>query len=147
MRPQWEIKGDKRLMIVEEGADGGCGYAFISDSKRLSEAAQAVWSLGGGWDHVSISFSNRTPTWAEMCRAKEIFFGADEWVVQYHPAEDEYVNCHPYCLHLWRPQAESLPTPPSWMVGPRKGQSLKSAYAEAERALRAYEDAERRGKE
>jgi hypothetical protein len=28
----------------------------------------------------------------------------------------EHINCHPYCLHLWRPHNVEIPRPPSWMV-------------------------------
>lgn len=31
-----------------------------------------IVSCGGGWDHVSVSFKNRTPTWKEMCAAKDV---------------------------------------------------------------------------
>lgn len=31
---------------------------------------------------------------------------------QLHPAKSEYVNIHPYCLHLWRPLEREIPMPP-----------------------------------
>lgn len=83
------------------------------------ESLFVVISDGIGWDHVSVSHRGRTPTWQEMCFVKDAFFGFDDWVVQYHPAIADYVNCHPYCLHLWRPQNADLPKPPSWLVGPK----------------------------
>ncbi len=72
------------------------------------------------WDHVSVSLQNRCPNWPEMCHIKDVFFDDDEAVVQYHPPRSEYVNCHPYCLHLWKPLNEKLPLPPRIMVGPDK---------------------------
>jgi len=42
---------------------------------------------------------------------------ASDCVVQYHPPRSEYVNNHPFCLHLWRPAGLDLPLPPAWMVG------------------------------
>lgn len=77
-----------------------------------------VASTGGGWDHVSVSPKNlkRCPTWEEMCEIKKMFFKPDEMVIEYHPASADYVNIHPYCLHLWRPQRETVPAPPIWMV-------------------------------
>jgi hypothetical protein len=75
---------------------------------------------GGGWDHVSVQVleGKRTPTWAEMCWVKDTFFYAHEAVMQLHPPQAEYVNNHPYVLHLWRPQdakqvefVKSLSTP------------------------------------
>ncbi len=79
-----------------------------------------IASTGGGWDHVSVSpGSSRKkgiPTWEEMCAIKDMFFEAEETVVQYHPAKSRYINMREDCLHLWRPTAEELPTPPLYMV-------------------------------
>lgn len=74
-----------------------------------------------GWQHVSVSRVDRPPTWGEMCEVKALFFDDEETVVQYHPARSVYVNFHPNCLHMWRPLGEPLPTPPTWMIGPRLG--------------------------
>lgn len=72
-----------------------------------------IASNGGGWEHVSVSKTNRKiPTWEEMCKIKDMFFEEDETVVQYHPKKSEYVNRCECCLHLWRPLKEVLPTPP-----------------------------------
>ena len=46
-----------------------------------------------------------------------MFFRKEEACVQYHPAESEYVDNVKNCLHIWRPTAEELPTPPAYMVG------------------------------
>lgn len=72
-----------------------------------------------GWDHVSVSLPDRCPTWQEMCAVKELFFRDDEVVMQLHPAKANYVNCHPNCLHLWRPQApeEYAPVCQRWLRG------------------------------
>ena len=77
-----------------------------------------IASRGEGWDHVSVSLADRCPTWEEMCRVKNAFFYPSECVIQYHPAIEEYVNYHPFCLHLWRPQNVSVPFPPKQLVGP-----------------------------
>jgi len=55
-----------------------------------------------GWDHVSVSLPKRCPNWPEMCKVKNLFWAPEETVVQFHPAEQNYVNEMPYCLHLWR---------------------------------------------
>ncbi|MCR4532718.1 hypothetical protein NUV62_17465 [Acinetobacter venetianus] len=70
-----------------------------------------------GWEHVSVSLPARCPTWEEMCFIKSLFWGEDDCVIQYHPPKSDYVNNHQYCLHMWRPIEQSLPTPPSFMVG------------------------------
>jgi hypothetical protein len=37
--------------------------------------------------------------------------------MQLHVAVKEHINCHPYCLHIWRPHDQVIPLPPSIMVG------------------------------
>ena len=75
-----------------------------------------IFSWGGGWEHVSVSHQNRVPTWEEMCMVKDIFFYDEEAVIQYHPSKSQYVNKHPYTLHLWRPTGIKLPMPPKEFV-------------------------------
>lgn len=75
------------------------------------------------WEHVSVSVgpigkeATRCPTWEEMCYIKNLFWGPDETVIQFHPPESEYVNNHQFCLHLWRHTKIEIPTPPSITVG------------------------------
>lgn len=78
---------------------------------------KVIASNGGGWEHVSVSCESKVPTWDIMCQIKDMFFKEDEVVMQLHPAKDEYINNHPNCLHLWRPINQTIPTPPSIMVG------------------------------
>ncbi len=68
------------------------------------------------WDHVSVSLPDRCPTWSEMCAIKEMFFERWEPAMQLHPVKD-YVNNHPFCLHLWRPLDAEIPLPAAEMVG------------------------------
>lgn len=74
-----------------------CG-AFKDGSLRI------IVSDGGGWDHVSVSRPDRTPTWEEMDRVKRLCFRDDEVVMQLHVNDGRKVNVHDHCLHLWRPQ-------------------------------------------
>ena len=78
-----------------------------------------IASDGEGWEHVSVSCEKRNPNWDEMCFVKNLFWGEDETVLQFHPPKSEYVNFHPYCLHLWKPVGQDLLLPPSILVGPR----------------------------
>lgn len=78
---------------------------------------KVLFSNGAGWEHVSVSLPLRCPTWQEMCFFKDLFWDEDETVVQYHPPKAEYINCHPYCLHLWKPFAMQLPRPTPDLVG------------------------------
>ncbi len=108
------LREEKRLTIYESGIDGGWGYVTLH--KYANIIPKVIFSTGGGWDHVSVSFENRCPKWEEMCRIKNIFFYPDECVIQYHPPNGDYINQHPYVLHLWRPQSEAIPMPPKVMV-------------------------------
>ena len=71
------------------------------------------------WEHVSVSLSNRCPTWDEMCKIKDLFWGEEETVIQFHPPHSEYVNQHKYCLHLWREIEGVINLPPTFLVGRR----------------------------
>ena len=76
-----------------------------------------IASNGDGWDHVSVSVSNRCPNWAEMEHVKRAFFKDDETAMQLHVPPDDHVNLHPHCLHLWRPNdSRSIPRPPAILV-------------------------------
>jgi len=73
-----------------------------------------IASNGEGWEHVSVTIngdSTATPDWEHMCYIKELFWEDEDTVVQYHPPKSEYVNCHPGCLHLWRPTGGPMPIP------------------------------------
>jgi len=74
-----------------------------------------------GWDHVSVSRQNRPPNWTEMSFVKRLFFKEGETAMQLHVPVEDHVNCHPNCLHLWRPHDQEIPRPPSIMVGAPNG--------------------------
>jgi hypothetical protein len=80
---------------------------------------KVIASDGMGWQHVSVSIhgSEMTPSWGVMCKVKDLFWGDDDWVVQFHPAKSEYVNNHNGCLHLWKPVGVAFPKPDSILVG------------------------------
>jgi len=68
------------------------------------------------WEHVSVSVAGRCPTWPEMCFVKSLFWDAEDCAMQLHVPESEWVNLHPYVLHLWRPIGVELPRPLQIMV-------------------------------
>lgn len=76
-------------------------------------------STGEGWDHVSVSLDTRCPSWLEMEHVARMFFRDDETAMQLHVPAADHVDCHPYCLHWWRPQDQPIPRPPQWLVGPK----------------------------
>ena len=96
--------------------DHTCGVFSVPsliDGREMSVIA----SSGAGWDHVSVSRTNRCPNWPELSNIKRLFFEDHETVMQLHVPSSEHINNHPYCLHLWRPHNVEIPRPPSWMVG------------------------------
>jgi hypothetical protein len=99
--------------------DGNCG-AFVVQHAGVSLFVIASDGLDlpvpHQWEHVSVSTRERTPTWQEMCAVKQIFWDAEDVVLQLHPARSQYVNDHPYVLHLWRSVNCRQPLPPMLLV-------------------------------
>lgn len=92
-------------------------------STRKSRELFVIASDGMGWEHVSVHVWDgekealRLPMWDEMCYVKDLFWDAEDVVIQYHPRKSEYVKTHPFVLHLWRPVDQAIPTPPPILVG------------------------------
>ena len=118
MRTSKQILSNKQLSIVEFGVDGIHGFYHDPITNR---SWQFVFSWGGGWEHLSVSSPNKTPSWDLMCKLKEIFWRDTEACVEYHPKKKDYINFHSHCLHIWRPLNEKLPIPPRVFVGIKTG--------------------------
>jgi hypothetical protein len=98
------------MASYEENGNNGMFVVTLRNNQKVNVIA----SDGLGWEHVSVSRSDRTPTWDEMCQIKDLFWNSEDCVVQYHPPKSDYVNVHNHCLHLWR--TDGIPTPPTFMV-------------------------------
>lgn len=121
MRPLTVLKQCPCITISAGGRAHDDGFqGFFKTKKNSALCIVASWGLD--WDHVSVSTPTRCPTWDEMCQVKDVFFDPSEVVMQLHPAKSEYVNHHPFCLHLWKPQKMVVPQPPSHFVGPRSSE-------------------------
>lgn len=110
---------EKMRQLHWELRDGFSGVGTFEGwfaCRRNGAVLRMKSAIGDGWEHVSVSLVNRCPTWDEMCFVKDLFWSPEETVVQYHPRASEYVNNHPYCLHLWRPIGVGLPLPPPGLV-------------------------------
>lgn len=104
-------------MFASSEADGFNGFFKLQVN---GETLRCIARDGYGWQHVSVSKPQNPrcpPRWDHMCAVKELFWGEDVWVVQFHPAKADYVNNHAGCLHLWRPTEQPLPTPPANLTG------------------------------
>ena len=95
--------------------------------KRHQQVLSVIVSASDGWEqagfdgvpfeHVSVSLKHRCPTWDEMHYCKMLFWEHEECVIQYHPPQSQYVNVHPYCLHLFKPVDFDFPIPPKGVIG------------------------------
>lgn len=87
----------------------------ISDNDRYDKDDER-------WRHLSISHCSRIPNYEEMKAARYCFFPGEAEVVQVFPPNDEFVNCHERCLHLWWSKDRRLVPPQTQSaVGPKGG--------------------------
>jgi len=100
------------------------GMFLIPPTARRSEAIRIIATDGRdpdepllAWEHVSVSLASRYPTWDEMCKVKDLFWEPEDCVIQLHPPRSQWINNHPYCLHLWRPLEFEIQLPPPITVG------------------------------
>lgn len=123
MKDITEIKQTSGIVIKKEKTNGLGGSYFIFEYRngtaKLKQQLNFIFSWACGFEHLSVSTPTRTPTWDEMCIMKDIFWKDDEVCMQLHPAKKNYVNNMKYCLHIWRPIKQEIPTPPNLMVGIR----------------------------
>jgi hypothetical protein len=109
--------------LASRRTDGNNG-AFVVHLKA-NLWAYCIASDGLGWEHVSVSLFKKTaarsiercPTWEEMCFIKDTFWDEEDCILQFHPPRSEYVNNHPFVLHLWRPTTKKIAVPESILVG------------------------------
>lgn len=127
----WPLLNRARIRTGPMASTDEYGFNGAFELCLTGQTVRIIASDGGGWQHVSVSLVGkyRTPCWGIMCQVKDMFWEPTDWVCQFHPAESEYVDIHPGCLHLWRPTMVEMPHPPSWMVGP-KGMQTPETEAE-----------------
>lgn len=110
--------GNNGAFHIESPEPGWQLFVIASDGSR-AEAEGAP--EGKDWEHVSVhawrAGKQRTPNWREMAFLKDLFWDAEDTVVQFHPPRSEYVNMHPYTLHLWRWKGGEFPRPHPTLVG------------------------------
>lgn len=131
----WKIPEKFRLksQFGLRGESYGAFQVPSPDKSRVTKTELLIIASDGmngvDWEHVSVrackningKWKDYLPTWEEMCFVKSLFWDDENVVMQLHPKKSEYVNNHPFVLHLWKPKSKEIPTPPSILVG------LKSA--------------------
>ncbi len=128
----FHVPEEKRVVRGELATDASYGnngkfIILASPLRNRPYKLTVIASDGHDWEkcgfplpafeHVSVSTAVRCPTWEEMCFVKGLFWDDDDVVMQLHPRKSDYVNMHPFCLHLWRPIGVEIPAPPSLTVG------------------------------
>lgn len=130
--PKWLEKC--RITKGPHASNSTYGFNGAFNIKVKRNLLHIICSDVYGWDHVSVSLQHRCPVWSEMCAIKDMFFDPDETVIQFHPKSSEYINNHPFCLHLWRKQNQEHELPPSWMIGvsnKQKQSTIRQSNAKA----------------
>ena len=111
----FQVPEHYRLTHLSDMSDGNNGAFRVAGPQARD--LYVIASDGLGWEHVSVSARKRCPTWEEMCFIKSLFWDDEDVVMQLHPKRSEYVNQHPFCLHLWKPTEAVIPTPNPILVG------------------------------
>jgi len=114
---------DKFRMEIPEACIAGKGvldlrYNGVFDLDINGVETHVIAGRGRGWEHVSVSCKDRTPTWEEMDTVKRMFFEDDEVVMQLHVARKDHINFFEHCLHMWKPLGtlRKIPLPPKDLV-------------------------------
>lgn len=121
MRPApWHHLDQWRVASSPRGADYGAFFVphLPTNVTLRIIAVGGDPVLGVHWEHVSVSLERRCPNWHEMEFACRLFWHEEECVMQLHPPRSEWVNHHPFCLHMWKPLGVQIPRPPMHLVGP-----------------------------
>lgn len=79
------------------------------DGIKYTQAATGLTVIVSGarelderrWLHMSLAHPERLPSWNELRDTKRWVLGARVKAVMVLPEETEYVNIHPFCLHLF----------------------------------------------
>lgn len=132
------INNFRRVDLYGDGFVGDeYNGAFIINKYKNGEFYLVIASNGLGWDHISVTLHKkngtnikRCPSFEEMQMVKEKIFTEEEVVFQLHPREEEYINTHPYCLHLWKPNNRSMIVPPLYSVN--DDEFIENTYFEHE---------------
>lgn len=94
----WEFVCPKGWVVIDRWGDGFAvrekdgGLRVLVDCEEKADRAQ--------WVHVSYSRKNWTPTHEDTVKVKQAFIG-DRYAYAVFPPQNEYVNIHAHCLHLW----------------------------------------------
>lgn len=94
--------------LVELCEDGAKYLKFSTHGKHKKQTRLMAAIISGNvelddkrWIHMSVSTLTRVPTWHELVEVKEWMLGPEAKAIQVIPPRSEYINIHPYTLHLF----------------------------------------------
>jgi hypothetical protein len=82
--------------------DDGDAQAIQHGPLRVLVSPHEDHAEDGQWRHVSVSCEDRLPTYEELGAVRELYFPADQTVLQVMPPASAWINEHAFCLHLWQ---------------------------------------------
>lgn len=81
---------------------GLLAYQHLLSALRVIETEEPVRMADGElWHHVSCSHQGHLPSFNELKLMKHCFVGDERTALQVFPPQAQYVNHHPFVLHLW----------------------------------------------
>ena len=106
-----QVQNAEKIRTMNLDMWGVTGFIKLRDCKNVMTFMATIDDENNGkkWEHVSVAYYGdlkKTPSWAEMCVVKEVFWSPEEEVHQIHPKESQYVHGFrgkDNILHLWRP--------------------------------------------
>ena len=109
---RWRVRTGK-LASDDSYGFNGCFLVPLE-----GELWHVILGDGMGFRHLSVTNAQKKilPSWTVLTRLRDAFFDDSSWVVQYLPPKDQYVDDHPFCLHLWESIDEPMPHPLIVMV-------------------------------
>ena len=111
---RWRIRAARPELpskIASDDSDGWNGHFLVPIE---GQTWCIVLSDREGWKHLAIFNATNLmiAPWSVMAMAKDLFYGDDEWAVQYYPPKDHAIGNSAFRLHLWSPLNETLAHPP-----------------------------------
>lgn len=73
------------------------------------DGGRVIVSKDGGLWHLSMSYPGKIPSYEQLKSARYKYLPDDILVAQLFPPSKDFVNLHPYVLHLWQLKPEEVP--------------------------------------
>lgn len=81
---------------------------LLSGLRVIESERQERLADGRLWHHVSCSHQGHLPSFNELKLMKRCFVGDERTALQVFPPAVQYVNDHPFVLHLWTCVSEEV---------------------------------------